>query len=99
MAGGPRRKKTAAAVYEEITREVDQWLQVLFNGRRKTGRTDLEAIEMMIRSAMHRAGAAGMTALLQLPAPPAEQRSVACSCGHQAQYQELRSKSVLTAVG
>jgi hypothetical protein len=95
----PAGKKTAAAVYEEMTREVDQWLHLLFSGQRKTGRTDLEAIEMMIRSGMHRAGAAGITALLQFPAPPAEQRSVACSCGHQAQYQELRSKSVLTAVG
>jgi len=72
---------------------------VLFNGRRKTGHLDLEAIEMMIRSAMHRAGAAGLTELLQLPVPPAEQRTVPCSCGHTAHYRELRSKPVLTAVG
>jgi hypothetical protein len=60
---------------------------------------DLEASEIMIRSAMHRVGAVGITQLLQFPVPPAEQRTVPCCCGHTAHYQELRSKSVLTAVG
>jgi hypothetical protein len=92
-------KKTAVAVFEEVTHEVGQWLRVLFNGRRKTGQVDLEASEMMLRSAMHRAGAAGLTQLLQFPVPPAEQRTVFCACGHTAHYQELRSKPVLTAVG
>ena len=94
-----RGKKTAAAIHEEIAREVDQWLHVLFNGRRKTGHVDLEASEMMMRSALHRVGAAGLTQLLRFPVPPAEQRTAPCSCGHTAHYQELRSKPVLTAVG
>ena len=94
-----RGKKTAAAILEEITREIDQWLHVLFNGRRKTGHVDLEASEMMMRSAMHRVGAAGLTQLLRFPVPPAAQRTLPCSCGHTAHYQELRSKLVLTAVG
>lgn len=92
-------KKTAVAILEEVTHEVGQWLQVLLNGQRKTGHVDLEASEMMLRSAMHRAGAAGLRQLLQFPVPPAEQRTVSCSCGHTAHYQELRSKTVLTAVG
>jgi hypothetical protein len=95
-AGG---KKTAAAVLEEVTREVSQCLQTLFTGRRKTGQVDMEASEMLLRSAMHRVGAAGLTQFMQLPAPLAEQRTILCSCGHMAQYQELRSKPVLTAVG
>jgi len=74
-------------------------LRVIFNGRRRTGRLDLEAIEMAVRSAMHQAGAAALSELLQFPAPAADQRTVACPCGHQAQYRELRSKPVLTAVG
>jgi hypothetical protein len=74
-------------------------LRVLFQDRRKTGRVDLEAIEMAVRSAMHRAGAAALSELLQFPAPAADQRSISCPCGHQAQYRELRSKPVLTAVG
>jgi len=72
---------------------------VIFNGRRRTGRLDLEAIEMAVRSAMHQAGAAALSELLQFPAPAADQRTVACPCGHQAQYRELRSKPILTAVG
>jgi hypothetical protein len=72
---------------------------VIFNGRHKTGRLDLEAIEMAVRSAMHQAGAAALTELLQYPVPAANQRRLPCSCGQQAQYRDLRSKSVLTAVG
>src|ERR1035437_9090933 len=85
--------------HEEIAREVDQWLHVLFNGRRKTGHVDLEASEMMMRWAMRRVGAAGLTQLLRFAVPLAAQRTAPCSCGHTAHYQELRSKPVLTAVG
>jgi hypothetical protein len=74
-------------------------LRVIFNGRRRTGRLDLEAIEMALRSAMHQAGAAALTELPQFPAPAADQRTLPCSCGRQAHYRELRAKPVLTAVG
>ncbi len=74
-------------------------MRVIFQERRKTGRLDLEAIEMAVRSAMHHAGATALHELLQFPVPAAEQRSIPCTCGHQAGYQELRSKAVLTAVG
>lgn len=52
---------------------------------------------MLIRSAMHQAGAAALTELLRFPEP--EQRSIPCPCGQQARYRELRSKTVLTVVG
>jgi hypothetical protein len=74
-------------------------LRVAFGARRKTGRLDLEALEMAVRSAMHQAGAAALTKLLQFPIPTADQRNIPCACGHQARYQELRCKPVLTAVG
>ncbi len=74
-------------------------MRAIFTGRRKTGRFDLEAIEMSVRSAMHQAGAAALTKLLQFPAPAAGQRTVVCSCGHPAHYREVRSKPVLTVVG
>ena len=54
---------------------------------------------MAVRSAVHRAGAAMLSELLRFEAPSAERRNIACACGHQAHYQELRSKPVLTAVG
>lgn len=54
---------------------------------------------MMVRSAMHQAAATGLTELLRFPAPVAGLRTVPCSCGHAAQYQELRVRRVLTAVG
>lgn len=54
---------------------------------------------MALRSAMHHAGATALSELLQFPVPASEQRSIPCSCGHPAGYEELRSKPVLTAVG
>lgn len=54
---------------------------------------------MAVRSALHQAGAAALTELLRFPAPAADQRTTACSCGHPAHYHEQRSKPVLTAVG
>jgi hypothetical protein len=74
-------------------------LLVIFQGRRKTGHLDLEAMEMAVRSAMHRAGAAALTELLEFPAPAKSHRTVACPCGQQAPYRELHSKPLLTAVG
>lgn len=53
---------------------------------------------MAICSAMHRAGAA-LTELLRYDPPSAERRWFPCHCGQTAQYRELRSKTVLTAVG
>jgi hypothetical protein len=60
-------KKTAEAIRQEIAREVNQLPEVVFQERRKIGRLDLEATEMAVRSALHRAGAAALSQLLQFP--------------------------------
>jgi len=54
---------------------------------------------MAFRTALHQAGAAALTHLLQFPEPTADQRSIPCPCGHQAHYRELRSRRLLTALG
>ena len=55
---------------------------------------------MAVRAAMHHAGCAALTELLQLAAPTTEeQRAISCRCGQLAHYRELRSKPVLTVVG
>ena len=72
---------------------------MIFQQRRRTGRLDLEATEMALRSALHRAGAAALTELLRFAAPPAEQRTLPCGCGQPARYHDLRTKPVLTALG
>jgi hypothetical protein len=58
---------------------------------------DLEAVEMLVRSAMYQAGASTLTELLRFPAP--DQRAIPCQCGQSALYRELRPKTVLTVVG
>lgn len=82
-----------------MAREINQLLGRAFAQRSKEGRLDLEAVEMAMRSALHRAGAAALSRLLQFSAPGEEERHVACPCGQQAKYQGLRTKSVVTAVG
>jgi hypothetical protein len=49
-------RKTAGAIRREVARKVGLLLRVIFADARKTGRLDLEAVEMAVRSALHRAG-------------------------------------------
>jgi hypothetical protein len=69
---------------------------VIFTSCRKTGKVDLEAVEMAVRSAMHRAGAAALGRLLCHQESPAQ---VPCECGSQARWHSLRSRQLLTALG
>ena len=82
-----------------MAREVNQLLARIFAQRRKDGRTDLEAVESALRTALHQAGAAALSELLQFEIPEADQRQLPCPCGHHAQYQEIRCKPILTIVG
>jgi hypothetical protein len=54
---------------------------------------------MAFRSVLHQAGAAALSQLLQFAPPAPAQHTIACHCGHQACYRELRSRRVLTALG
>ena len=54
---------------------------------------------MAMRSALHRAGAAALSQLLEFPAPGKGERTLPCPCGQQAHYHGQRSKLVLTALG
>ncbi len=54
---------------------------------------------MAVRSAMHRAGAAALSELLDFPSPAQNDHTVRCPCGQTARYRESRCKTVLTAVG
>ena len=90
-------KKTAEAVQQEVAQEVSRLLQVVFAGGRKTGQMDLEAVEMLVRSSMHRAGAGILGRLLSLPSSQPSQAP--CACGHSATYHDTRPKQVLTVLG
>ncbi len=97
--GNGAGKKTIEAIRQEITSEVEPFLRMVFPDRHKTGRFDLQATEMALRSALHRAGAAALSQLLEFPAPSEEGRRLACPCGQPAHYRERRSKPVLTTLG
>jgi len=74
-------------------------LRIIFRDRKTTGRLDLESVETAIRAAMHQAGAAALTQLLQFETPDADHLEAPCSCGHTARFKEMRSKSFLSVVG
>ena len=59
----------------------------IFAERKQTGKTDLEAVEMAFRAALHHAGASALSQLLRFSDPAEQQRSLPCSCGHQARYR------------
>src|ERR1017187_731431 len=65
--------------------------------RRKTGEFDFEAVELAFRTALHSAGAAGLTELLRQPGPVPT--SVPCACGGQSRYKDMRLKPILTVLG
>jgi hypothetical protein len=87
----------AAAVHQEITRELDTLLPRIFAERRKAGDLDVEAVELAFRTALHSAGAAGLSELLQQTGPIAT--TVPCACGSQARYKDKRRKPILTVLG
>ena len=95
--GGARRGKKAAAVHQEVSRELDALLPRIFAERRKAGELDIEAVELALRTALHSAGAAGLTELLRQPGPV--QTSIPCACGGQARYKDMRLKPILTVLG
>jgi hypothetical protein len=92
-----RGKKTAAAVHQEVTREIDTLLPRIFAAQRNSGELDIEAVELALRTAVHTAGAAGLTELLREMGPI--QTSVPCSCGGKARYKDTRVKPILTVLG
>ncbi len=90
-------KKTAAAIHQEVTQEIDTLLPRIFADRRKSGDLDLEAVELAWRTALHAAGAKGLTELLREPGPI--QASVPCPCGGRARYKDTRPKPIITVLG
>ena len=72
-------------------------LTVVFTAWRKTGRVDLEAIEMLVRGSMHEAGAKTLSHLLSMSGPRLAQ--VPCACGQAARYHDTRPKQLLTVLG
>jgi hypothetical protein len=74
-------------------------LSRIFAERHKTGSTDLEAVEMALRVALHQVGASALSALLQYEEADKDHRQLPCPCGHAAPYVGLRAKTLVTALG
>src|ERR1039458_6843934 len=89
-------------VQREVPQEVNRVLQVVFQSWHKTGRMELEPIEMLVRDAMHRAWGAtrerpGCRRFYGLPVP--RDGKVTSPCAQEAHYHESRRKRLLTMLG
>jgi Uncharacterised protein family (UPF0236) len=84
-------------IQQEAARAIAALLEVIFSGSRKSGTLDLEAIEMATRAATHQMGAKMLEKLLS--APGECELTVACDCGQQARFHEMRPKQILTVLG
>src|SRR3954453_15167247 len=82
----PAGKKTAEAIRQEVERELSGLLRIVFQDLQRTGKLDLEAVEMAMRAAMHQAGAPPPSQLLRCEPPSPDQREIPCLCGQQARY-------------
>jgi hypothetical protein len=72
-------------------------LEVIFQGLRKSGQFDMEAVEIATRAAAHQLGAVVLQNLLNAAASfPAD---VPCGCGKHARFHAVRSKQVVSVVG
>jgi len=80
-----------------VAQEVESLLAVIFAGQRRSGKLDLEAVEMATRAALHRAGAAVLEELLA--AEEECSRPVRCRCGQAAHYRGRHGKRLLTVLG
>ena len=94
-----QRKNSGASRRQEVAREVEQLPARHLQRPAQDEASGLGATEMAVRSAMHHAGGVALTELLQFAAPASGQRTLPCSCDHQASYRDLRSKPVLSTVG
>ena len=90
-------KKTVEAIQQEAAREVAALLEVIFKGLHKSGQFDLEAVEMATRAACHQLGAKLLEGLLSRHA--GLERTMACNCGEQARFHQMRVKQMMTVLG
>ena len=67
--------------------------------RNVSGRSDLESLEMSIRSTMHRIGGRMLETLLNADGGDYRGRTIPCGQGHQYEFVEYRNKDLLTVLG
>ena len=72
-------------------------LAVAFGEWHRTGRIELEAVEMLVRDSMHHAGASALSRLLSMSA--GHTAETPCACGQAAHYHDTRPKQLLSVVG
>jgi len=74
-------------------------LEIIFREREKQGYDDLEAMEMLVRTKMHKVGRIILEKLLNMKISVSEGIIRQCKEGHRIKYNGIREKEVLTVLG
>ena len=81
-----------------MAREVDLLVTRALRDRARSGAMDLEALEMAVRSCMHRIGGVLLSQLLADDGGDHRGPRVDCGQGHQAEFVSYRAKTITTVV-
>jgi hypothetical protein len=84
-----RVKNLTQIVKEEVAREVEILTSRALADRASAGYTDIEALEMAVRSTMHDFDSVFLSQLIDID----------CGHGHRAEFLEYRTKTVTTVPG
>ena len=90
-------KKTTAAVYGEVQKEIDRIVSQYGKENASDGSFDLEAFEISIRSGMHGVGSKLLETLLNAD-DGYRGSAIACENGHTAVFVDYREKKLYTGV-
>ena len=93
------KKKTSDAIIEETRGEIERMMTIILRNHHQEGVMDIEAIEELIRSAMHSIGARFIETLLNAINEPKTEDAMHCAHGHRARHIEMREKQVHTVLG
>ncbi len=74
-------------------------LKIIFRARKLKGKDDLEALEMLIRTGMHKIGSRLLEKFLNSEEYISPSQVEVCSDGHPMKYIEEREKEITTVVG
>ena len=72
---------------------------VIFGERETAGRDDLEAIETLVRSTVHKIGSVVLEKFLNADVYRIEKREMGCECSGRGKYVEVREKELMTVLG
>lgn len=74
-------------------------LEAILNGKKIDGQHDLESVEMLTRTVMHKVGSVVLEKIINLNGGGSREQIQECERGHNAVFVEVREKELMTVLG